>query len=92
MVYEEIKQKTKQLILQVLPSVSDQDLADDTDVFGLGLDSINAMSLIYNVQDTFDIRLETSEINFENFQSVATIVEMIERKQAAVEMKQISNY
>lgn len=84
---EEIRQETRELILQVLPSVNDQELADDTDIFGLGLDSINAMSLISNVQDAFEISLETSEINFENFQNIATIVEMIEKKKAAVGMK-----
>lgn len=77
---EEIKQETRQLILQVLPSVGVQELADDTDIFSLGLDSINAMSLISNVQDVFDISLETSEINLENFKNVSTIVEMIENK------------
>lgn len=84
---EEIRQKTRHLILQVLPSVNVQELADDTDIFGLGLDSINAMSLISNVQDAFEINLETSEINFENFQNIATIVQMIEKKKAAVGMK-----
>jgi acyl carrier protein len=32
------------------------------------------------LQDAFDIQLETNEINFENFQNLATIAEMVEKK------------
>ncbi len=82
MIFEELKQKAKNIVSELLPDVCNEDLADDTDIFSLGLDSINAMTLISNVQDTFDIQLEASEFDFENFQNIANIIEMIRRKKA----------
>jgi len=32
------------------------------------------------LQDAFDVQLDTNEIIFENFQSLATIAEMVEKK------------
>lgn len=77
---EQIKQEVKEVILAILPDVSNEDLNEDSDIFSLGLDSINAMTLVSNLQDAFDIQLDTNEIIFENFQSLATIAEMVEKK------------
>jgi acyl carrier protein len=77
---EQIKQEAKEVILAILPDVSSEDLNEESDIFSLGLDSINAMTLVSNLQDAFDIQLETNEINFENFQNLATIAEMVEKK------------
>ena len=81
MTVEELKQKIQDVILELLPHVESQKLGDRTDIFSLGLDSINAMSLIFNLQDAFDVKFETNEISFDNFQTVAKIVELIEQKQ-----------
>jgi acyl carrier protein len=81
MTVEEVKQKAQNVILELLPHVERQNLLDECDIFGLGLDSINAMSLIFNLQDTFEVKFETDEISFDNFQTVAKIVELIEKKQ-----------
>ena len=77
---EQIKQEVKEVILAILPDVSNEDLNEDSDIFSLGLDSINAMTLVSNLQDAFDIQLDTNEIIFDNFQSLATIAEMVEKK------------
>jgi acyl carrier protein len=77
---EQIKQQAKEVVLAILPDVSSEDLNEESDIFSLGLDSINAMTLISNLQDAFDIQLETNEINFENFQNLATISTMVEKK------------
>lgn len=77
---EQIQKEIKELVVGVLPDVSIEDLKEETDIFSLGLDSINAMTLVSNVQDAFDIQLETSEINFENFQNLASLIELVEKK------------
>jgi len=81
MTVEELKQKTQNVILELLPNVERHNLLDECDIFSLGLDSINAMALIFSLQDTFDVKFETDEISFDNFQTVAKIVELIEKKQ-----------
>jgi acyl carrier protein len=77
---EQIKQEAKEVVLAMFPDVSSEDLNEESDIFSLGLDSINAMTLVSNLQDAFDIQLETNEINFENFKNLATIAEMVEKK------------
>jgi acyl carrier protein len=77
---EELKQKTKSIISELLPNIGSEEINDDIDIFNLGLDSINAMTLISNIQEAFDIKLETHELNFENFQTISTIVEMVQNK------------
>lgn len=79
---EELKQKTQTIISDLLPDVGNEEIADDTDIFGLGLDSINAMTLVFNLQDAFGIKFEASEINFENFRTVGDIVELVNQKTA----------
>ncbi len=77
---EELKQKTKNIISDLLGDVSSEEINDDINIFNLGLDSINAMTLISHLQEAFDIELEIHEINFENFQTISTIVEMVRKK------------
>lgn len=74
------QQKIAQVILQIIPDITSKDLQADTDIFSLGLDSINAMTLVSNLQDVFDIQLDPSEISFDNFQNIATIAAMVEQK------------
>lgn len=76
---EQLKQKTKSILRDILPNV-EEEIDDNIDIFNLGLDSINVMSLISNLQEAFDFTLETHELNFENFQTISTIVEMVQKK------------
>jgi acyl carrier protein len=80
MTIKEIKQKTEDVVLNLLSDISSEELLEDTDIFGLGLDSINAMTLVFNLQDAFDIQFESDEISFENFRTVGDIVELIKTK------------
>ncbi len=77
-----IKEQVKALVLEILPDVSLEDLSEDSDIFSMGLDSINAMTLVNNLQSSFDIQLDTSEITFENFQNIGAIAEFVKTKKA----------
>lgn len=77
---EEIKEKSHNVVLDILPTVTSQELSDDMDLFSLGLDSVNAIMLVMNLQDTFGVNFETSEISIENFRTIGDIVKLIERK------------
>ena len=76
-----IEQETKKVVLSVLPNTNSEGLSNSSNLFSIGLDSVNAMTLVLKIQNTFGIKLETSDINAENFQSVATIVNLINEKQ-----------
>lgn len=77
---EDLKQKTKSIVSDILPDIEAGEIDDNIDIFNLGLDSINVMALISNLQEAFDFQLEIDELNFENFQTVSTIVEMVQKK------------
>jgi acyl carrier protein len=47
----------------------------------MGLDSITAMTLVLNLQDAFGVSFDSGDINFENFQTLGNIVDLIKRKQ-----------
>ncbi len=80
MTVEEVRNKSQNVVLELLPDVGSEELSDESDIFSLGLDSINAMTLVFSLQDAFDIKFETNEISFENFRTVADIVELIKKK------------
>lgn len=77
---EEIKRKSHKIILELLPNATDETLTEDVDIFSLGLDSINAMSLVMNLQEAFGIEFEASEISPENFRTVTDIATLIVQK------------
>lgn len=79
---DSIEQKIKNIVLSVLPNISSEDLSDTTNLFNIGLDSVNAMTLVLKLQNTLGIKFATTDINAENFQSVATIVKLINEKQS----------
>ncbi|MEH2128695.1 acyl carrier protein [Nostoc sp.] len=76
-----IEQKTRNVVLSVLPNINREDLSDISNLFSIGLDSVNAMTLVLKLQNTFGIKFAATDINAENFQSVATIVKLINEKQ-----------
>lgn len=80
MTVEEVKQKAQDIVLTLLPDAGSEQLSEERDIFSLGLDSINAMTLVFSLQDAFGVRFEMSEISFENFRTIADIVALIKRK------------
>lgn len=76
----DVTQSTKELVLEVLPGISSEELLPDSDIFNLGLDSINAMNLLTKLQKTFAIELSADDITFENFQNLNGLVKLVEKK------------
>ncbi|MBD6620277.1 acyl carrier protein [Komarekiella sp. 'clone 1'] len=79
---DSIEQKTKKVVLSVLSNnINSEDFSEYSNLFGMGLDSVNAMALVLKLQNTFNIKFEINDINVENFQSIVTIVRLINKKQ-----------
>lgn len=77
---ESVKDQTKKVLIEILPSVSPETLSDETNIFSLGLGSVDAMMLVEKLEKAFDIKFSNSEINFEVFQNLGNIIELIEKK------------
>jgi acyl carrier protein len=80
MTTEELKLKTQNVVLELLPHVDSQKLTSDQDIFYLGLNSINTMTLIFNLQEVFGITFNDAEISFDNFRTIDDIVQLIDQK------------
>ncbi|MBD2182055.1 acyl carrier protein [Aerosakkonema funiforme] len=77
---EFIKAETKKVLLEILPNVNPETLSDESNIFSLGLGSVDAMMLVDKLETTFDIKFLNSEINFDVFQNLASLIELIEKK------------
>ncbi|ODG98562.1 D-alanyl carrier protein [Nostoc sp. KVJ20] len=59
------------------------DLQPDEDIFALGfVNSMFAMQLVLFVEQEFQIAIENEDLEFENFRTINSIVNLIERKTA----------
>lgn len=82
MITIDISQKVRNVILRFLPGIDSQSLSDDDNIFNLGLDSINLVSLIFALQEEFELQFSDDEIDFENFKTVHSISGLIAQKKA----------
>lgn len=57
------------------------DLQQDEDIFALGfVNSMFAMQLVLFVEQEFKIAIENEDLEFENFRTINSIANLIERK------------
>ena len=77
---------TKQEILDILsdmhPEVDDFEAIEEL-VHGGTLDSLNIVMLVAELSDRFDIEIPPQEICYENFDTVAGLVSMVEKLKEA---------
>lgn len=77
---EAIKTKIRQLILENIPNLSGNELSDNIELFSLGLNSLNAVSLVLGLEETFGFQFDIDEIGYDSFRSISNIVELVKRK------------
>lgn len=70
----------KESIIEIIESITGEAVKEDTDLIEEGiLDSFDMVSLVLELQDAFDITIDVSELLPENFESVNTIAEFIDK-------------
>jgi acyl carrier protein len=75
---EEHKNRIKTFIL---PFFKTYPLTDGEDMFALGVvNSLFAMQLVMFVEKEFQINVENKDLDFENFQSINAIAQLVDRK------------
>ncbi|ASC73151.1 Acyl carrier protein [Halomicronema hongdechloris C2206] len=74
-------QRIHAVIQSILPYAHPENLKEDSNLFEMGLDSINAMTLIFSLQTEFNLQFEATEITLENFKTVGNIMHLLCQKQ-----------
>lgn len=70
----------KESIIEIIESITGEVVKEDTDLIEEGiLDSFDMVSLVLELQDAFDITIDVSELLPENFESINTIAEFIDK-------------
>ena len=70
----------KESIIEIIESITGEVVNEDTNLIKEGiLDSFDMVSLVLELQDAFDITIDVSELLPENFESVNTIAEFIDK-------------
>ena len=75
-----IETKVFQAVIGTLPGVTRADVDDKTELFGIGLDSVNAVELILRLEEEFGIEFGFDEIDYDSFRTVSNISDMIREK------------
>ena len=84
---DDLEARIKQLIIKTLDlkDVTPEDIDDDQPLMGsdLGLDSIDALELVVQIEKTFGIKLESSEAAKAALRSVRSMADQIRACQAS---------
>lgn len=78
---QEIQERIVNIIIDLLPGVDPSQIDSDTDIFALGMDSLNTMSLLEMLQSEFSVVLAEEDITMENFRTVGCLSLFVARKQ-----------
>lgn len=85
---EQLKQEIKELIVETLEldDISASDIGDDQPLMDsdLGLDSIDALELVVQIEKKFGIKLENSEDAKAALHSVNSMVEQIKKHNGSI--------
>ncbi|MEH2349565.1 MAG: acyl carrier protein [Nostoc sp.] len=74
----EIQAKIKTFLSKIF---GNHDLQPDEDIFALGfVNSMFAMQLVLFVEQEFKITIENEDLEFENFRTINSIANLVERK------------
>ena len=60
--------------------ISIQELDNNDDLFLVGVDSLNVISIILRLEEFYEIEFEDNELSMENLKTIESIALMIEKK------------
>lgn len=78
---EEIKVKVKEIIIDVLElEITVDELADDDLIVVLGMNSVDALEILINVENEFDIQIGEENLNTQLVDSISVLVDYVADK------------
>lgn len=84
---QQARERIKRVLIESLrlEGMTPDAIGDDEPLFGegLGLDSVDALELVVALEKEYGIRIDSESMRREDFTSVATLTDFIERLSAA---------
>ena len=81
-----LESRIKKLIVErlQLDGLTPEEIESETPLFegGLGLDSVDALELVLGLEQEFDIKVQSDQIEKETLQHVSAIADFVERRGA----------
>ncbi|MEV7869745.1 acyl carrier protein [Streptomyces sp. NPDC088124] len=77
----EIANAVREVVREIAPDIPEME--ENISLNSLGLDSLGSVELTLRLEDRFGVVFEDDELAFENFESVASIVDLLSAKTAA---------
>ncbi|MCB0392013.1 MAG: acyl carrier protein [Bdellovibrionales bacterium] len=73
--------KLRKILIELNFSASAKTVSEDSDLFETGaIDSLTLIQYVLAIEDEFKIRIENSDITYENFKTFNTLSQFIEKK------------
>jgi acyl carrier protein len=74
----------KEIVVDALHlETAPKDMADDTRLDTLGLDSLNIVDILLGMERVFDVAFDETELDFSILESVSTLVDFVLESKAA---------
>ena len=77
---DNIHEKIEQLLLENLHNISAEELSLNAELFSLGLNSLNAVSIVLGLEEAFGFEFDMDEIDYEYFKTIGTMILLVKRK------------
>lgn len=75
-----MEQKIKEILIEVLKLEGDAcNIGVDDDLLQLGLDSLNAIEIVVNLEMEFDIQVDDDDLLIDNLSSINLLMELINK-------------
>ena len=78
--FDGLSSRIRDIVVETVQTVTAEAISEDSDLFALGLDSLNTVSLVLRLEEVFGVEFEMDDIDYRTFRTVAGISELIRRK------------
>lgn len=74
---DDIENEVRKLICEILEKLTVDDVTNSDDLQELGLDSLNCIALIVNIEKSFDIEISDEQLGLQYVNNIAAICKLI---------------
>lgn len=75
-----IERELRELISEIIKPVSEEVIKLDENLINRGLDSMGFIQLIVNIENKFELELDSDDLIFEYFDTLQKIIEYVENQ------------